>query len=215
MKKLFTIAVLAAALFAAPASAQVKFGLKGGLNVNKMKVSGELSDSKNQAGFYIGPTVKFTLPVVGLGIDAAALFDQRTAKLSNEVEYMVGSDSRNSETVEEKIKMQSIQIPINVRYSVGLGDMASIFFFAGPQFGFNVGKSKKELEEVEWKTNASNLSLNFGLGATVINHLEVFANYNLGLGKTGEFKEQSTFDQARDVYKARNNTWQVGVAYYF
>ena len=206
MKKFFTLAMMAAALFlAAPAAAQVSFGVKGGLNVNKMKVSGD-KDSKNQAGFYIGPTVKFSLPVVGLGLDASALFDQRTAKWED--------DSQDG-SVSKKIKMQSIQIPLDVRYSIGLGDLASVFFFAGPQFGFNVGKKKKDLEEIEWTTNASNLSVNFGVGATLIKHLEVSANYNLGLGKTGEFKQASFQDRARTVCKGRNNTWQIGVAYYF
>lgn len=187
---------------ATPASAQkLKFGVKGGLNVNKMKTDKEVGKSDNQAGFFIGPTIKLTTPLAGLSFDAAALFDQRTAKIKD--------------VVEEKIKMNSIQIPINVRYGVGLGSAASIFAFVGPQFGFNVGSSKKEFEEVEWKTNASNLSVNFGLGATVLKHLQVTANYNLGLGKTGEFKEKSTINQAKTVCKGRNNTWQIGVAYFF
>lgn len=186
---------------ATPASAQkLKFGVKGGLNVNKMKTDKEVGKSDNQAGFFIGPTIKLTTPLAGLSFDAAALFDQRTAKIKD--------------VVEEKIKMNSIQIPINVRYGVGLGSAASIFAFVGPQFGFNVGSSKKEFEEVEWKTNASNLSVNFGLGATVLKHLQVTANYNLGLGKTGEFKEKNTIQKAK-TFKGRNNTWQIGVAYFF
>lgn len=203
MKKIITLSVLAIAMMVTvPANAQkLKFGLKGGLNVNKMKTDKEVGKSDNQAGFFIGPTIKLTTPLAGLSFDAAALFDQRTAKIKD--------------VVEEKIKMNSIQIPINVRYGVGLGSAASIFAFVGPQFGFNVGSSKKEFEEVEWKTNASNLSVNFGLGATVLKHLQVTANYNLGLGKTGEFKEKSTINQAKTVSKGRNNTWQIGVAYFF
>jgi opacity protein-like surface antigen len=203
MKKIITLSVLAIAMMVTvPANAQkLKFGLKGGLNVNKMKTDKEVGKSDNQAGFFIGPTIKLTTPLAGLSFDAAALFDQRTAKIKD--------------VVEEKIKMNSIQIPINVRYGVGLGSAASIFAFVGPQFGFNVGSSKKEFEEVEWKTNASNLSVNFGLGATVLKHLQVTANYNLGLGKTGEFKEKSTINQAKTVCKGRNNTWQIGVAYFF
>ena len=202
MKKIITLSVLAIAMMVTvPANAQkLKFGLKGGLNVNKMKTDKEVGKSDNQAGFFIGPTIKLTTPLAGLSFDAAALFDQRTAKIKD--------------VVEEKIKMNSIQIPINVRYGVGLGSAASIFAFVGPQFGFNVGSSKKEFEEVEWKTNASNLSVNFGLGATLLKHLQVTANYNLGLGKTGEFKEKNTIQKAK-TFKGRNNTWQIGVAYFF
>ena len=203
MKKIITLSVLAIAMMVTvPANAQkLKFGLKGGLNVNKMKTNSEVGKSDNQAGFFIGPTIKLTTPLTGLTFDAAALFDQRTAKLEDDV-------------IEEKITMNSIQIPINVRYGVGLGSAANIFAFAGPQFGFNVGSSKKEFEQVEWKTNASNLSVNFGLGATLLKHLQVTANYNLGLGKTGEFKEKNTIQKAK-TFKGRNNTWQIGVAYFF
>ena len=75
MKKIFTTAVLAAAmLFSAnSAEAQVKFGIKGGLNVTSMSLDSKVLDAENRAGFFIGPTLKFTLPVVGLGIDASAL----------------------------------------------------------------------------------------------------------------------------------------------
>ena len=74
MKKIFTTAVLAAAmLFSAnSAEAQVKFGIKGGLNVTSMSLDSKVLDAENRAGFFIGPTLKFTLPVVGLGIDASA-----------------------------------------------------------------------------------------------------------------------------------------------
>lgn len=214
MKKIITLSVLAIAMMVTvPANAQkLKFGLKGGLNVNKMKTDKEVGKSDNQAGFFIGPTIKLTTPLAGLSFDAAALFDQRTAKIKDDV--YDPQTNRPVDVVEEKIKMNSIQIPINVRYGVGLGSAASIFAFVGPQFGFNVGSSKKEFEEVEWKTNASNLSVNFGLGATLLKHLQVTANYNLGLGKTGEFKEKNTIQKAK-TFKGRNNTWQIGVAYFF
>ncbi|MBR0259019.1 MAG: outer membrane beta-barrel protein, partial [Prevotella sp.] len=80
MKKVLTLIVMAVAM-AMPSQAQTQFGLKGGLNLTKMTVNNSNVEDmfKNKAGFFIGPTVKFTLPIVGLGIDAAALYDQREA----------------------------------------------------------------------------------------------------------------------------------------
>ena len=128
MKKILTIAVLFAALMTAvPAKAEVKFGLKGGLNLTSMSLDANAISKSNQAGFFIGPTFKFTIPIVGLGFDASALYDQRKGTISG---------VNGNET---SIKEQSIQIPINIRYGIGLGSTASIYFFAGPQFGFNVG----------------------------------------------------------------------------
>ena len=201
MRKIFTLVVLVAAtLVAIPAQAQFKFGLKGGLNITDMSLSSdELFETSNRAGFFIGPTVKFTLPIVGLGIDASALYDQREAKVK-------GSDS--------KLKQQAINIPINLRYDIGLGSLAAIYLAAGPQFGPNIGDKHQTLIEdvADWNLNTSNFSVNVGAGVMLLSHLQVGANYNIVCGKTGEV---TVFDGVREVVRGRSNTWQVSLAYYF
>lgn len=197
------------------AQAQVQFGIKGGLNVTSMNLDKDkLLDTENQAGFFIGPTVKFTLPIVGLGIDASALYDQREAKLKGDVK---GNEVETSST----LKTQAINIPINVRYGVGLGSVANVFFFAGPQFGFNVGDKNKSIfqDAAEWKLKSSNFSVNVGLGFTVLSHLQVSANYNIACGKTGDVTVSDAAGTAIQEMLGKNggkaNAWQVGVAYYF
>lgn len=210
MRKFFTAAIVAASmLFAASsAQAQVKFGLKGGLNVTNMSLNSEVFDADNQTGFFIGPTVKFTLPIVGLGIDASALYDQRDAKVKVEGE---------GESVESKIKNQSINIPINLRYGVGLGSTASLFLFAGPQFGFNVGdKDQKITESSTWSVKNSNFSLNFGAGVTLLSHLQLTANYNVVCGKTSDATITEGIEQLTNKeVRSRANAWQIALAYYF
>lgn len=130
MKKIFTSAAIALAMLftANTANAGINFGVKGGLNVTSMSISSKVLDSNNRAGFFFGPTVKFTLPLVGLGIDASALYDQREAKLAVDFD-------ENQYVTKQTLKTQAINIPINVRYSIGLGSVANVLFFAGPQFG--------------------------------------------------------------------------------
>ena len=199
MKKFFTLILVAVAtMVAAPASAQVQFGLKGGLNVTSMSFSEKVLAKENRAGFFIGPTAKFTLPIVGLGVDASALYDQPEAEVDG-----------------DKIKQQAINVPINLRYSVGLGETASVYFAAGPQFGFNVGDKEHKLTDGEtWKLNGSTLSVNFGLGVMILNHVQIGANYNLVCGKTGEL---SVLEGAGNALKnkGRANAWQISAAYYF
>lgn len=212
MRKFFTAAIVAASmLFAASsAQAQVKFGLKGGLNVTNMSLNSEVFDADNQTGFFIGPTVKFTLPIVGLGIDASALYDQRDAKVKVEGE---------GESVESKIKNQSINIPINLRYGVGLGSTASLFLFAGPQFGFNVGDKNQSLfkDAAQWRLKSSTFSVNVGLGAMLLSHLQISANYNIACGKSAD----ASFVKAAEALtnagkdKSRNNSWQIALGYWF
>lgn len=209
MKKFFATAVLAMSVFCTTAvQAQIQFGLKGGANVTSMSFNKDMLDASNRAGFFIGPTVKFTLPVVGLGIDASALYDQREAKMK------VGDAESNT------IKSQSINVPINLRYGIGLGSAASIFFFAGPQFGFNVGDKTQELykDVADWNLKSSNFSVNVGLGVMALNHLQVSANYNIACGKTGDVTVGSALSSAWDGLKAsdgRTSAWQIALAYYF
>lgn len=140
------------------ASAQIKFGLKGGVNVTDMSLNSSVFDASNRTGFFVGPTIKVQLPLVGLGIDASALYDQREAKIK------VGNT-----TTKETLRSQAINIPINLRYGWGLSSMANIFLFAGPQFGFNVGdKDQKITESSTWSVKNSNFSLNFGAGVTLL-----------------------------------------------
>lgn len=209
MKKIFAVLLLSA-LMALPSSAQVKFGLKGGLNVTDMSLSSDVFDASNRAGFFIGPTVKFSLPVTGLGIDGSVLYDQRSAK----IEKTNGVETKT-------VKQQQIAIPINLRYGVGLGSVASAFIFAGPQVGFNVGDTDYNWTDTSnYSLKKSNFSVNVGLGATLIQHLQITANYNIACGKTADVTLWKTVsDAAQQVTglksKSRNNSWQIAVAYFF
>ena len=211
MKRILTfIAVALALLTTVPAQAQLKFGLKGGVNVTNMSFSSDVLDASNRAGFFVGPTVKFTLPIVGLGIDASALYDQREGKVK-----LAYKDVESENTV----KQQQVVVPSNIRYGVGLGSMASVFFFAGPQFGFNVGDKTQSIYDqvADWRLKSSNFSVNVGAGFMLMSHLQLSANYNIACGHTGDVELKSTAaDALRQIKKgSRANAWQIGLAYYF
>lgn len=207
MKKIFTAIAFAAALFAAvPSQAQIKLGLKGGYNVTDMSLSSDVIKKSNQTGFFVGPTAKFTLPIVGLGIDAAILYDQREAKMENKI-------TAETSTVSEK----NVNIPINVRYSVGVGSLASVYLAAGPQFGFNVGGKNYDWGNgANYELKKSNFSVNLGAGVTLINHIEIGCTYNIACGKTGELTVKDAANALESSVKTnRTNAWQVYAAYYF
>lgn len=207
MKKVLML-VFATVALSLPSQAQVKFGLKGGLNLTSMSFSesGAKDAVKNNAGFFVGPTVKIGLPLSGLSLDASALYDQRQAKMT-------------VDGTEETLKSQTLQVPINIRYGVGLGSVVNLFAFAGPQFGFNLGDKSKEIfnNAMDWTLRSSNVSANVGLGATVLNHLQVTVNYNIALGKTGEVDLKQGADATWNTLtgKSKANAWQVSAAYFF
>ena len=137
--------------------------------------------------------------------DAAALYDNRTSKVANE-----------SAASSESIKQQSILIPVNVRYGVGLGDAANIFLFAGPQWAINVGDSEFKWNSTDsYSLKKSTFSINVGIGATVLSHIQLTANYNIACGKSANLDVWDAVSNATKSYNSRNNTWQIGAAYLF
>ena len=207
MKKIFMLLAMIVTMTAANnASAQIKFGLKGGVNVTDMSLNSSVFDASNRTGFFVGPTIKVQLPLVGLGIDASALYDQREAKIK------VGNT-----TTKETLRSQAINVPINLRYGWGLSSMANIFMFAGPQFGFNLGdKDQKITESSTWSVKNSNFSRNFGAGGSLLSHLQLTANYNVVCGKTSDATITEGIEQLTNKeVRSRANAWQIALAYYF
>ena len=213
MKKILFVVALLAATMTVQAQG-LKFGIKGGLNLTKMTFSKDVYSSDNQAGFYLGPTLKLSLPL-GFCVDAAVLYDQRSAKVDIAYEKYESYASPNDEGTKTltsldtyDIKQKSIQIPINARYNIGLGSEAGIYLAVGPQFGFPVGDKVYNTKLGDYTLKSSNLSFNFGAGVYLLDHLEVGFSYNLAAGKSGEFKNGGDID-------THNNAWQIGAAIYF
>ena len=180
MKKVFSVLMVAVALMmAAPAQAQlIKFGVKGGLNMTKLDAEGLKSD--NSTGFFIGPMAEFTLPIVGFGIDGAVMFSQR------------GKD---------EFKQQGLEIPVNLKFSFGLGSMLGAYLAAGPDFFYNF----KDLKVEGGEAKKAQVALNLGAGVKLLRKLQVGLNYQIPMGNSFELGNV-------DV---KNKTWQASLAYMF
>lgn len=179
--------------------AKVKFGLRGGANITKMSFDKDVVDSKNTNGFYLGPTVKIGLPL-GFDIDGSVVYSQ----------WKVETDVFNANNTPIELKHKAIDIPLNLRKGFGLGDKASVFLFAGPQFSFNIGN--KDLHDIDWTWKDSDISINLGVGAMLLNHIEVKANYNIPCGKTGSFNIKNAV--VKNI-SGKKKGWQIGAAIYF
>ena len=199
MKRFFSaLMVMALLLITIPANAQLKFGVKGGLNISKVSVSKDILKSDNQTGFFIGPMAEFTVPVVGLGFDVAALYNQSGVAVSD-----VDGEANST--------LKTVEIPINVKWTFGLGSTAGVYVAAGPQFGFNVGN--RIIQDLyEFKKN--NTTFNVGAGGKLIRHLQIGVNYNFGLSRVASIIGNDEFKEFAGE-KIRNNTWQISLAYLF
>ena len=192
--------------YAAPAVAQTfDWGFVGGMNFSKLKFKGgkaaAVYNSDQKCGWYIGPKVAFNT-VIGIGVDASAQFSQCDLEINGETEHY-----------------RSIELPINIRYNLGLGKKLGVYVATGPQFGF-------ALNHMSWDRFGSGSNFdrrnmvttwNIGGGLRLLNHLEVGIGYNVAMSKTGE-AILGNFVGNKYVGKAvkyRHNTVQVQVAYMF
>lgn len=165
MRRITSISLIVAALLlATPAHAQFSWGVKGGVNLGnnslpQLSAEGQVLSLNNYTGFFFGPKAELCLPVIGLGVEAAALYERKNLAVSTS----------------ETFKQNSFQIPLSLKYSFGLGNMVNIFVAAGPEFGFNVGKTSL----ATYVEDKAMLSVNAGFGITLLKHLQIGVNYNM------------------------------------
>lgn len=220
MKKISTFCIALLFAFVGTVAAQAQsfsYGITAGYNLTKLTFSGSAKknfSSDNKPGWFIGPKVEFNT-VIGLGMDASLQYSQRKLNICENM-YEASDDilDNRSETY------RTIEIPINVRYNVGLGKIASVFVYTGPQFGF-------PLQSMTWDdfgtgSNFSkekmNTTWNIGAGVRLLKHLEANVGYNFALSKAGSailnnFGVET--GSGKSLMKYRTNTFQVQVAYMF
>lgn len=208
---IFSCALFLAMVTAIPAQAGIEFGILAGMNTSKVnfKDLDRNFSSANRCGFYIGPKINFS--ILGFGGDAALLYNQKRLNL----------DEGYSRT------LRSVEIPLNARYTVGIGSIAALYAATGPQFGFNVGQTKwtKLLsgDDTTFKRENMNFSWNIGVGAKFLKHIEVGLSYNIALTKYAKTlnRVSKIVGGNGDViptpadYNFRTNTFQIQAAYLF
>jgi opacity protein-like surface antigen len=200
MKKIFALlTIIACCMAATPAQAQLlKFGLKGGVNLSKIDWKSVEATKKNTTGFFVGPMVELNVPLIGIGADAAVMYSKR------------GDATMILDGGNFTVKQEGIEVPVNLKYTIGLGDLFGIFIAAGPDFFFNFKDNKwnNSLGDL-WKDKKMQVGLNLGAGVKLFKHLQVGVNYQLPLG------DSFTLENAVDAFKIKTNTWQASLAYTF
>ena len=175
MKKFFSVFMIAVCCMALamPAQAQlIKFGVKGGVNLSKLKFEGMKDNST--------------------GVDGALLYSQKGDK-------MEGLD----------MKQSGLDIPVNLKYSIGLGSMLGIYVAAGPDFFFNFKGDKNFEDGRKLESKKAQVGINVGAGVKLVRHLQIGFNYTIPCG------DSFTWKSASEAIGTKNKTWQISAAYLF
>ena len=202
MKRLLSIVVLLSAMtMAMHAQDLLRFGVRGGFDIQDMKFDEKVFKTENQLGWFIGPTIQVSLPVAGQGLDIAGLYDQKSTKVNG-----------------ESIKQKYLLVPVNARLTLGFGNAAGIFVAAGPQFAFNIGDDV----DFEWTHNdientfqlkKSAFSVNLGAGLFLSKHWEFGFTYNVAVSSTADASFDKGVDAISDDTKPKS--WQIYATYFF
>ena len=204
MKRILIAMAVCLACCFTTAQAQFKFGLKGGLNVSSVRLNSSVFDGSNRAGFHVGPTLEFTLPLGWLGLEISALYD--TYKVAMEGVDENGNPTKPSST------LRYVDVPLNVNAGFGLGSFAKIFISTGPQIAFSLGDSK--ILDYKYDLKNSLFSWNAGLNVRLFKHYQVGYTYNVGIGNTAELSAKDV-NPLKLSEKLKNSTHKITLSYYF
>lgn len=192
------VLIILMAFIAVPAKSQLKFGVKGGLNISSVHLNSDILKADNVTGFQIGPMIETTIPLIGVGLDAAILYSQK------------GMDVKSETGTSTNVKTDYIDVPVNLKWKFGLPIIKG-YLAAGPYIGFRVGGDKfwEIPGSVVGQVKAKNFSagLNFGAGVELISHLQVGINYGLGL--------TDNYSAEKYDMNARNRGWSITAAILF
>lgn len=181
------------------ANAQIKFGIKGGLNVSEMSFKNVSSnfDSKNRVGFFVGPVIDARLPILGLGVDAALLYSTKEGRVKGK------NGSVN-------ISEAGFDIPVNLKYNIGFSKLLSIYFAAGPNFFFNIDDNIA-YKDVKFSKKKAQVGFNLGGGVRIFTHYQLGLNYNFPLSKSAS----AYLDEEHSVASYKTKSWQMSMTYFF
>ena len=222
MKKFSALCLSLLVAFAGLTAKAQKFsyGIVAGYDLTKVKYSGDMKNnfsSDNKSGWYVGPKIVLST-VIGLGVDASLQYSQRKLNITQKG-YIDGNVVYDK--VSQSQTYRTIEIPINLRYSIGLGSSASVFAYTGPQFGFALQNMKFNKLGTGYNFSRENLNTtwNIGAGVRLFKHLEASVGYNFAIGKAGKAILNGVGvneGESQDLeLKYKTNTFQVQLAYMF
>lgn len=205
MKKLTAriaaVAILACATALTASAGPFKFGIVAGMNVNSISTSdfGSNFSADNRCGFAVGAMAKFTVPIVNIGVDLSALYEYRTSQMEQDEET-------------SNLHYSYLAVPLHVRYDVPMPAISRIFYptiFTGPNFAFRLGNGVVD----DFKANKYNIGWDFGLGITLVKHLQISAAYTLGISSKA-VRYVGIDNEGTDI-KGKTNGWTITAAYLF
>ena len=205
-RKLWMTGLLAILMMGGTVSAQVRFGIRGEVGINQPSFTRDLYSVENMNDFMVGPTLEFMLPVVDFGIEGSVLY-------SNEKMNVKTVSEQGIKTIVEDISSHSIDVPVNLKYKIGLISPVKVFLAAGPYANFRLAGDDFEYEAFMDKVEAKKFQagINLGAGLELINRVAVGFNYRMKLTDDYAVNEPAL----EDIFNQKDGIWSVTATLFF
>jgi len=222
MKKLTTL-VLSVFLFASVANAQLRLGIKGGLNTSSLSTTSSIIDQVKTASSYQAG-VLLQLKFGGFAIQPEVLYsikggDLQNVKTSDVMKLAFGGEANTPTTA--TLKTQNIDIPLNFQFGMGFGP-ARVYAQAGPYVSFQLDAAlngdTKLYDTVDKTLEFNKYDWGIGVGAGVeILNLQLSLKYDFGMNEVGKpFSLNSLYPGNLNPFNdMKNRNLNVSLAYLF
>ena len=202
--KIFVIALLTFAFQSA--TAQVNYGIKGGLNFNASELSTDSDnlDSDDSSGYHAGVWLRFKVPVVGIYVRPEVVYTSLSS------EYSIPLIDQTA-----KFNLNRIDVPVLLGMKfIGVGN-----FFIGPSFQYVLDSDFSvagiDLEQDDAKEDI-NVGFQIGLGIEFWK-LGIDVRYESAFSKAESAYNDSAEEALINNFKIDNqpNQFVLGLSYKF
>lgn len=204
MKKFLLVLLLS--LVTLPAFSAFRYGPMVGINGSTLTWRQDLVTTKSMVGGSVGVLGELMIPGIGFGIDMGLRYQLNGAKVNFGERYVWGGPPHYMGN--ESVLFHTLQIPIDLRFKYtrlnGVERIVAPFVFAGPVFTFNLATNKVPVIEHP----AGTVDIQFGLGAELIERLQIFGGYYFGVS----YQVQTI---KLDNFSARPQGWFINAAWLF
>lgn len=192
------------------ANAEFRFGIKAGLNVNKLHFNQNVWDASNRTGFTAGVMTEFTVPLIGIGMDLSLMYTRMNSEVTSEPADMVTQAASTPGTpVDGSVGKNFLQIPLNLKYKLTIPAVSAIikpYVFTGPSFNFKLDKNTWD----DLRSKTCQVAWNLGLGVELIKHLQISGSYAWGINNIAKNVGINSTD-----IDLKNNYWTITAAWLF
>ena len=199
---------------------QIKFGVTAGANFANESArfsrssASDLTKQDSYTGFLIGPTLETMMPIVGIGAEISALYQRKGANFNYN---LISTADASNLTLEGQKVTDCIDIPLSLKFKIGIPKIAKVYFLAGYYWSFafngsvevdkavnNITGDRVSALEKDTKMDFDNSyensdnGLNFGAGAEIFNKIQVGVYYTISLKNTTT--ENALYDMVGGSY---------------